>query len=157
VALKTIPLLKSLRPHRQAKSQSPKTALGRWLRKVRQAWGDFQASRKRDAVYGYLEAVFEIVMHHKVERRTKRLLRHAFDFANLPFDKNAEPFAAVIRCTSDDSVDSKTISKWSRALRFAAATRKSRTTLKQFMKKLGGINACAGRYAELRAMDPKNI
>jgi hypothetical protein len=121
------------------------------------AWRDFHASRARDAIYDYLEAVFAIVEHFKVRRRTTRLLRHAFEFGDFPFDKNVDSFAAVIRCTSGNAADTKTISKWSRALRFAAATRKSRTTLKQFMKKLGGINACAGRYAELRAMDPKNI
>ena len=32
----------------------------RWFEKVRDAWDDFQASRARDAVYGYLEAVFAI-------------------------------------------------------------------------------------------------
>jgi hypothetical protein len=53
----------------------------------------------------YLEAVFAIVEHYKVRRRTKKLLRHSFKFANLPFDKNANPFTAVIRCTCDDNAD----------------------------------------------------
>ena len=53
----------------------------RWFEKVRDAWDDFQASRARDAVYGYLEAVFAIVEHYKVRRRTTRLRRHAFRFA----------------------------------------------------------------------------
>ncbi len=66
-------------------------------------------------MYGYLEAVFEIVDHYKVRRKTKKLLRRTFKFAGLPFDENADPFSAVIRCTSED-VDSKTISKWARYL-----------------------------------------
>jgi hypothetical protein len=109
-----------LRPYRQAQSRTPEARLRRWLEKVHRAWGDFQSSRSRDAVYGYLEAVFAIVMHYKVQRRINRLLRHAFEFANLPFDKNADPFAAIIRCASGNNVDSKTISKWARALRFVA-------------------------------------
>jgi hypothetical protein len=92
--------------------------------------------------------VFGIVEHYRVRRRTKRLLRHAFEFANLPFDKNADPFTAVIRCTSDDSVDSKTISKWSRALRYASRRKEPGMRLKTFMKKVGGINACADLYAK---------
>ena len=72
---------------------------------------------------GILEAVFAIVAHYKVRRKTKKLLRHAFKFADLPFDKNADPFTAVIRCTCDDNVDSKTISKWARALRYALIAR----------------------------------
>jgi hypothetical protein len=51
-----------------------------------------------------------IVSHYKVRRRTSKLLRHAFEFAELPFDKNANPFTAVIRCTSNGNADGKTIS-----------------------------------------------
>ena len=54
-------------------------------------------------------SVFAIVEHYKVRRRTTRLLRHAFEFAELPFDRNADPFSAVIRCTSDDNADSGTM------------------------------------------------
>ena len=118
---KPAPNLRVLRrPHRQAKSKTPKARLRRWLEKVGRAWHEFQASRRRDAVYEYLDAVFAIVDHYRVRRRTKRLLRHAFEFANLPFDKSADPFSAVIRCTSDRDIDSKTISKWGRALRYAS-------------------------------------
>jgi hypothetical protein len=134
-------------PHRQAEDQTGTARLRRRLEKVRRAWGEFQASRKRDAVYGYLEAVFGIVEHYKVRRRTNRLLRHAFKFANLLYDKSAGAFAAVIRCTSGGEADRKTISKWARALRFAAGAKKSQTSLKQFMKRMGGINACAAQYA----------
>jgi hypothetical protein len=95
------------RSHRQAKSPTPKARLRRWLKKIRFSWDDFQASRARDAVYGYLEAVFAIVTHFRVRRRTTRLLRHAFDFAHLPFDKNANPFSVIIRSTCGGGVDSK--------------------------------------------------
>jgi hypothetical protein len=147
---KTIPVPRALRrPHRQAKSQTPKARLRRWLEKVRVAWGEFQASRARDAVYGYLEAVFAIVEHYKLRRRTKRLVRHALEFANLPFDKNADSFTAVIRCTSGCDIDGKTISKWARALRYAGRQKEPEARLKTFMKNIGGVNACADRYARL--------
>jgi len=135
------------RSHRQANSKTPKARLRRWLEKICRAWKDFQSSRRRDAVYGYLEAVFGIVTHFRARQRTNQLLRHAFNFAHLPIDKDADPFAAVIRCTCGNGADNKTISKWSRAVRFAAAAKKSRPSLKQFMKKMGGINACAAQYA----------
>jgi hypothetical protein len=137
------------RPHRQAKSKNPKARLRQWLETGHQAWGEFQASRRRDAVYGYLKAVFGIVMHYKVRRRSNRLLRHAFDFADLPFDKNADPFSAVIRCTSGRDIESKTISKWSRALRYVARSKVPDIELSTFMKEAGGVNACADRYAGL--------
>jgi hypothetical protein len=125
----------------------------RRLENVVHAWGDFQSSRARDAVYGYLEAVFAIVAHYKVRRRTRKLLRHAFEFAELPFDENANPFTAIIRCTSADNVDSKTISKWARALRYVARYKAPGTRVKAFMKEAGGVNACADGYARCCAPD----
>jgi hypothetical protein len=136
------------RLHSRPKSQTPKARLRRWLEKVRGAWDEFQVSRAREAVYGYLEAVFAIVQHYRVRRRTKRLLRRAFDFADLPSDKNADPFSAVIRCTCGDDADNKTISKWARALRYVARCKQPMTRLKAFMKEAGGVNACADRYAK---------
>jgi hypothetical protein len=135
------------RSYQERIGQTAKARLRRRLEKVRDAWDDFQASRVRDAVYGYLEAVFAIVEHYKMRRKTKKLLRYAFKFANLPFDKNADPFTAVIRCTCADHADSKTISKWARALRYVAHCNVLRTRLKMFMKEAGGINACAELYA----------
>jgi hypothetical protein len=85
------------------RDNTPKAQLQRWLEKVCVAWDDFQANRARDAIYDYLEAVFAIVMHFKMRQRTKKLLRRAFSFADLRFDKNADPFTAVIRCTCADA------------------------------------------------------
>ena len=119
----------------------------RWLERISIAWDDFQASRTRDAVYGYLDAVFAIVEHYRVRRRTKRLLRRAAKFSGLPLENNADPFTAVIRCTSGNGVDSKTISKWARALRYVARCKVPPTQLKTFMKEAGGVNACADLYA----------
>jgi hypothetical protein len=74
------------------------------------------------------------------------------DAAMIELDRNAELFSAVIRCTCDDTVDNKTIRKWARTLRYVAHRKKSQTRLKAFMKKAGGVNACADRYTKyLRA------
>jgi hypothetical protein len=139
--------LPKARSHNEPRNKTPKARLRRLLEKVRDAWDDFQASRARDAVYGYLEAVFAIVEHYKVRRRTKKLLRHAFKFADQPLHKNANPFTAVIRCTCGGAADNKTVSKWARALRYVARCKKPATPLKAFMKEAGGVNACATRYA----------
>jgi hypothetical protein len=125
----------------------PKKSLRQRLGDVCDAWDDFQETRSRDAVYGYMRAVFSIVQHYRWKGRTKKLIRRAFKFAGLPFDKNADPFAVVIRCTCEQQVDHKTISKWSRALRYVALVKK-RTPLRIFMKNRGGINACASLYTQ---------
>jgi hypothetical protein len=125
------------RSTRKLRDNTPKTRLRRWLENVHCAWGKFQTSRARDGVYGYLEAVFAIVEHYKVRRRTTRLLRHAFRFADLPFDKEADSFSAVIRCTCNGGTDSKTISKYARALRFCGAAQGARCAAKAFHEKAG--------------------
>jgi hypothetical protein len=136
------------RPHCRAKSETSKVRLRRWLEKVCRTGREFQANRARDAVYDFLAAVYALVMHFKVRRRTTRLLRHAFEFADLPFDKNADTFSAVIRCTSGNAADTKMISKWSRALRYASRRKEPDTVLKTFLKQAGGVNACANLYAK---------
>jgi len=92
-------------------------------------------------------ALYAIFQHYRRKGRTKKLIRHAFEFAELPFDKNADPFAVIIRCTCEQQLDRKTISKWSRALRYVAQVKK-RMPLKEFMKGRDGINACASLYTE---------
>src|ERR1700730_2854419 len=64
-----------------------------------------------------------------------------------PFD-GEEPFAAIIRCTADPAkVDKRTRSKWSRMLRYALRYKSHSERLKQFIKRKGRINKCAGRFA----------
>ena len=126
----------------------PKKSVRQRLIDVSDAWDEFQETRGRDAVYEYLRAVFLIVRHYEWKDRTKKLVRRAFKFAGLPFDKNADPFAAVIRCTCDQQLDRKTLSKWSRALRYAAKFKNRRVPLQVFIQDRGGINACATLYAE---------
>jgi hypothetical protein len=135
------------RLNRDRRTETPTARLRRRLLTIRGAWGDFQRSRARDAAYPYLEAVFGIVEHHRVRRKTRRLLRHAFEFADLPFDSHADPFTAVIRCTCDDNADNKMISKWARALRYVAYCHVPRTEVRAFMRQAGGVNVCAARYA----------
>jgi len=125
----------------------PKKSIRQRLGDVCSAWDDFQETRDRDAVYVYLRAVFSIVQHYNGRHRTKKLMRRAYKFAGVTVDTNADPFAAVIRCTCEHKLDNKTISKWSRALRYVARVKK-RIPLKTFMKNRGGINGCAALFAE---------
>ena len=56
-----------------------------------------------------------------------------------------EPFAAVIACTGN--VDRRTLSKWSRALRYVAQAKKDGEELTEFMRGQAGINACAALFS----------
>ena len=125
------------------------SSLRQQLEEVCDAFDEFQERRDRDAVYGYLKAVCRIVVEAKGRRETEQLLRRAFKFAGLPYQKDADPFATVIRCTCEHRLDDKTISKWARALRYVAYRKRPPKFLKAFMKAAGGINACAARYTKV--------
>jgi hypothetical protein len=82
------------------------------------------------------------------EDRLKEELYRLLDSLNGPVPlKIGEAFAVVIYCTAPH-VDQKSRSKWARALRFAAANKPDEESIKKFIRRKGGINACASRYAK---------
>lgn len=121
-------------------------ALRQDLLRVRNAWDECHASRDRDAVYGYLSAVFDLIAWWVAEDRALERAHKALRLQRIcPFD-GEDPFAAVIRCTADPAkVDKRTRSKWSRMLRYALAYKHIAEPLGQFIKRKGGINECASR------------
>jgi hypothetical protein len=124
-------------------------ALRTTLERLEGEWDDFQAARDRDAVYGYLTAVFEVAAWWMQDRRANEYARRALKLNNRPLPrKSPEPFASLILCTADPKkVNYRTRSKWSRVLRYAAEFKRWDETLTAFVKRKGGINKCAGRFA----------
>jgi hypothetical protein len=121
-------------------------ALKQDLLRVQIAWDDCQASRARDAIYGYLTAVFNLVAWWTAEKSALARARQALRLRHINPFENEEPFAVVIRCTADrEKVDKRTRSKWSQVLRFALAYKPAAEPLGQFIKRKGGINECAAR------------
>jgi hypothetical protein len=122
-------------------------ALRQDLTRVRNAWEECQSSRDRNAIYRYLSAVFDLVMWWAAENCALARARKALRLQNIWPSDHDEPFAAIIRCTSDPGkVDKRTRSKWSRVLRYALQYKDHSEPLDQFIKRKGGINRCAARF-----------
>jgi hypothetical protein len=141
--------LTSSRLKQPVRDEVPYTAqaLRQDLLRVRHAWEECQASRDRIAIYGYLSAVFDLVMWWKAEDRAISRARWALQLQRLDLSTTDEPFAAIIRCTSDPAkVDKRTRSKWSRVLRYAMEHKTSAEPLAAFIQRKGGINKCAARF-----------
>jgi hypothetical protein len=118
------------------------------LERVRTAWDDCQSSRDRDAIYAYLTAVYGLVAWWTAEGRAIDRARRALRLGQLEVSEREDPFAAVIRCTADPAkADKRTRSKWSRVMRYAAAYKPDSEALVQFIRRKGGINACAARFS----------
>jgi hypothetical protein len=114
---------------------------------VRIAWEQCQASRDRNAIYGYLSAVFDLVIWWIAEGRAVSRACWALQLQHLDFPTTDEPFAAIILCTADSAkVDKRTRSKWSRVMRYAAEYKSPSEPLDKFVKRKGGINKCAERF-----------
>ena len=122
-------------------------ALRQDLLRVRNAWDDCQMSRDRNAIYGYLNAVFDLVAWWAAEDRAIGRARRALHLLGLDLPTTDEPFAAIIFCTSDrQKVDKRMRSKWSRALRYATEYKTTAEPLAAFIQRKGGINKCAARF-----------
>ena len=122
-------------------------ALRHDLARVRIAWEACQASRDRNAIYGYLTAVFDLVMWWAAEDRAISRARWTLRLQGADSPTTDEPFAAIILCTADrKKVDKRTRSKWSRVLRYAAEYKTGAEPLAAFVRRKGGINKCVERF-----------
>jgi hypothetical protein len=118
------------------------------LERLRGIWADCQAIRDRNAIYGYLTAVYGLVAWWAAEGREIDRARRALRSQRLNVSDREDPFAAVIRSTADPAkADKRTRSKWSRLMRYAAVYKPDSEPSDQFIKRKGGINACAGRFS----------
>jgi hypothetical protein len=119
-------------------------ALRQDLQWVRDAWVwvDSQATRDRNAIYGYLSAVYGLVAVGAAEGREVGRARRALRLQRLEVSGREDPSAAIIRCTADPAkADKRTRSKWSRIMRYAAVYKPDSESLDQFIRRKGGINA----------------
>jgi hypothetical protein len=140
-------------PRPSAKEAVPYSteAMRQDLERLRGAWEDCQASRERNAIYRYLNAVYGLVAVWTAERREIDRARRALRLQRLAVSDREDPFAAIIRCTADPAkADKRTRSKWSRVLRYAAAYKPGSEALDRFIQRKGGINACAARFSQCR-------
>jgi hypothetical protein len=134
-------------------------ALHQDLQRLRGIWDDCQATRDRNAIYAYLTAVFALVAWWAAEGREVDRARRALRLQRLKVSEREGPFAAIIRCTADTAkADKRTRSKWSRVMRYAAAYKPVSEPLDRFIRRKGGINACAARFTRWlgRAAGPRS-
>jgi hypothetical protein len=144
---------KSIRPPRREERSRPdaipytKEALERDLERVQEAWDNCQTDRRRDAIYGYLKAVYDLVYWWSAEKCEVERTRQALRLRGLLSRPREDVFAAIIRCTADPMrADKRTRSKWSRVLRYVQMQKDEKQPVAEFVTRKGGINECNARY-----------
>ena len=121
------------------------------LSRVHEVWRESRKQHDRFSVYEYLKAVFDLVMVWQTENWAVERASCALRLEGREAGDNVEPFAAIIRCTSSaKKVDAKARSKWANALTFAAEYKAASEPLVHFIRRHGGINACAAELSRLR-------
>jgi hypothetical protein len=126
-----------------------KQFLERDLERVQEEWDDSQADRRRDAIYGYLKPVYDLVNWWSAEGCEVDRARQALRLRGLLLLPHEDVYSAIIRCTADPArADKRTRSKWSRVFRYAKMEKDEEEALATFIKRKGGINECNARYGQ---------
>jgi hypothetical protein len=94
--------------------------------------------------------VYGLVAVWTAEGREIDRAGRALRLCRLAVSDREDPFAAIIRCAADPAkADKRSRSKWSRLMRYAAAYKPDSEPLDQFVRRKGGVNACAARFSRL--------
>jgi hypothetical protein len=96
----------------------------------------FAARNQRTCRCRYLNAVCALVAWWAAEGREIDRARRALRLQRMNVSDREDPLAAVIRCTADPAKAD---------MRYAAVYKSDSEPLDQFIRRKGGINACAGR------------
>jgi hypothetical protein len=121
------------------------------LSRVHDVWRESRKQHDRFSIYEYLKVVFDLVMVWQTENRAVERATRALRLKGREGGENVEPFAAIIKCTSSrKNVDAKARSKWAHALTFAAEYKVASEPLVHFIRRYGGLNACAAELSRLR-------
>lgn len=118
------------------------------LHRLRAAWRKFRRDRDRDSIYPFLAEVFGLVAWWKVENRSNAWSCRLIKARGIVRPRILEPYHAVIVAAVHPTIlDKRTISKWSRVLRYAGDCKSVGEGLAAFVKRKGGLNECAARYS----------
>lgn len=132
------------RENKSALSGQLQDPIAAGLAQARKAWKEYRANAKydRNAVYVYLQAVFDVVQQWKLGGRADEYSLKALKRQKFSIRMNADAYARMIYCTSEED-DPKQRSKWAIIMAWVATHNKRRRSFTEFVKKNGGLNKCA--------------
>ncbi|HVV80430.1 MAG TPA: hypothetical protein VHD59_12575 [Pseudolabrys sp.] len=111
---------------------------------LKRAWSESRRRRDRNGVYVFLDPVYETALRWMKRRQLPPGLRTDQMYGDL--------FSVFITKGSGGTIDPKTRSKWSRAMRLAHFERR-RANLSALIRRKGGINACASLFTQMNRGD----
>jgi hypothetical protein len=115
------------------------------LRTVIQSWRRFQSTRSRDAVYDFLQQVYEIGVRWNQRGQIRERCRAALSLREHSPPMYPEAFGVLIVCAGQ--TDAKARSRWSRVLRVAQAHKAK--SIRAFAHRHRGLNEIAAMFKDL--------
>ena len=114
------------------------------IKKAKEAWAKYQEDSKynKNAVYGYLQVVFDLVQQWKKKKLADEYSLKALKQHDFPIKMKANPNARVIYCSSVN-LDPKIRSKWANIMQWVADNNKKARSFTEFVTNNGGFNRCA--------------
>jgi len=126
-------------------------ALAQDIKRLHRIWRNVQSDRHRSAIYKFLTAVFELIEWWRVERLVICRANRALALTGSRAIDRCDPFSAVfVAAIAPRKLERRKLSKYTRALRFAAAHKPPGKRLDRFIKKYGGLNGCGSEFAKQR-------
>lgn len=112
------------------------------IRKARKAWDEYLENSKynKNAVYGYLQVVFDLVQQWKKKGMADEYSLKALKQHEWTIQMKADPYARVICCSSD--AEPKKRSKWAIIMQWVAEYNRRGRLFTEFVTKNGGLNKC---------------
>lgn len=108
----------------------------------------YQSTRDRYAVYGYLTAVYRFAFDFETSLDCKRVAKRMAERKEHLVRRNQDRFGLLILATSTTMINEKTRWKWRHCLTYAISQDVEPNKLKKFIANLGGINKCAAKWIE---------
>ena len=112
------------------------------IRKARKAWDEYLENSKynKNAVYGYLQVVFDLVQQWKKKGMADEYSLKALKQHEWTIQMKADPYARVIYCSS--KAEPKIRSKWAIIMQWVAEYNRRGRLFTEFVTKNGGLNKC---------------
>jgi hypothetical protein len=126
-----------------------KALASRGLKQLAEAFGLYHSTRARNAVYGYLTAVYEFAAGFRASRDCKRLAKVMVKRKERVVRCDQNRFDLLLLASSTPAVNAKARWKWSQCLTHAVYEEIEPADLERFIADFGGVNACAAKWVEI--------
>jgi hypothetical protein len=116
------------------------------VERAQQAWKKYRNSRRRNAIYKFLQTIFEIVAVWQQVKNVEGIFQRVPHWTSNSKPAK-EPYTPLLTAAAHPKkIDRRTLCKWASIMIYADYYKSPAVSLARFVRKRNGINACAALY-----------